>query len=240
MSEPTISIIVSAYNEERYIGACLDSIVRNGLGRFLEILVIDNASTDQTAQVAAAFPGVRVIREDRRGVTRARQRGFREARGNLLAFVDADTRIPTGWYNAILEEFEKTPDLACLSGPYVYYDFSPGLSLLASFYWNAIAIPTAWVVGYMAIAGNMVLPRTVLEQMGGFDTTIEFYGDDTDTARRAKAFGKVKFTSRFFLYSSGRRFFNQGFLKTVYLYISAFIVGALSHKPLSSTHKNFR
>lgn len=240
MNTLSVSLIVSAYNEENYIGACLESATQSGTNHFAEILVIDNASTDRTAEVAAAYPGVRVVREDKKGVTRARQRGLQEAKGNLLAFVDADTRIPDGWYEQIIREFKANPGLACLSGPYVYYDFSPWQSFLASFYWNAIAIPTAWVVGYMAIAGNMVLPRIVLEQMGGFDTSIEFYGDDTDTARRAKAFGKVRFTSRFFMYSSSRRFLNQGLFKTVYIYIFAFLSEAILHRPPSNAHEDFR
>ncbi len=240
MNKRSLSLIVPAYNEEKYIGACLESIIRNGNGQFLEILVIDNASTDATAKCASAFSGVRVIREERRGVTRARERGFREARGDLLAFIDADTRIPKGWFELLHKEYSAEPRLACLSGPYVYYDFSPWMRFLSSLYWNALAVPLSLMVGYMAIAGNMVLPRIVLEKMGGFDTSIEFYGDDTDTARRARAFGKVRFTPRFFVCSSGRRFLQQGLLNTTNKYISAFFAGVIFHRPLRSTHENFR
>ncbi|MGH7174812.1 MAG: glycosyltransferase family 2 protein, partial [Minisyncoccia bacterium] len=207
MTAPKITLIISAYNEEKYIGECLDYVLRNSRGQFLEILVIDNASTDRTAEIAGQRPGVRVVREDTRGVTRARQRGYREARGEILAFIDADTRHPEGWYEKIVEEFSNDSELACLSGPYLYYDFPFWLRSLATFFWRAIAYPVSRISGYMAIAGNMVLTKEALDKMGGFDTSIEFYGDDTDTVRRAKAFGNVKFSLSFVMPTSGRRFF---------------------------------
>lgn len=240
MQRPTVSVIIPAYNEEKYIGDCLEALLRYARSDLLEILVVDNASTDRTGAIAAGYEAVRVIREERKGVTRARQRGFVEARGELLAFLDADTRIQEKWSAELFKKFGADPSLACLSGPYVYYDFPPLLRLFGGLQWNILAPIFAWMFGYMALAGNMVLPRTVLEKMGGFDTTIEFYGDDTDTARRARAFGRVQFSPWFYLFSSGRRFRNQGMINTAVTYARAFFSEALFHRPPSSKAEDWR
>ena len=88
---PTISLIIPAYNEEAYLGACLDAVMANVAGKALEIIVIDNNSTDGTRAVAERYPAVTYVFEPEKGITRARQRGFLTARGDILAYVDADT-----------------------------------------------------------------------------------------------------------------------------------------------------
>jgi glycosyltransferase involved in cell wall biosynthesis len=91
-----ISVIVCAHNEQAHIGGCLHSL-RAQTRPPDEVLVIDNASTDATASIAAAIPGVRVVEEPRKGLVIARETGRREARGNLLVYVDADCRAPLVW-----------------------------------------------------------------------------------------------------------------------------------------------
>ena len=73
-----LSFVVPAYNEEAYLPACLESIVAQTreLGDAVEVIVVNNASTDRTREVALAVPGVRVVDEPRKGLTFARQAGF--------------------------------------------------------------------------------------------------------------------------------------------------------------------
>ena len=96
----TISAIVCAYNEARYLPACLFSLLSQTRPPD-EILVINNASTDETAAVARQIPGVRVVDEPIRGLVVARETARREARGDILAFVDADCRAPIPWMERI-------------------------------------------------------------------------------------------------------------------------------------------
>ena len=58
--EPTISLIIPAYNEEKYIGQCLDSAIKNSNGKFFEVIVVDNASKDNTSKIASSYPNVKV------------------------------------------------------------------------------------------------------------------------------------------------------------------------------------
>ncbi len=236
----TLSVIIPAYNEEKYLPGCLESLVKFGGGKFLEIIVVDNASRDRTAEVAARFPGVRVVREGRKGLTHARQRGLLEARGDLLAYVDADSRIPAEWAGMISRAFAENDRVVCLSGPYRYYGLPFLQNLCVAFYWHALALPVYFLTGYMAVGGNFVARRDALEKMGGFDTSIRFYGEDTDLARRLHRIGKVRFSPRFFVYTSARRFEKEGMLRTAWIYVVNFVWIVLFHRPATGEYSDVR
>jgi glycosyltransferase involved in cell wall biosynthesis len=240
MKIPTISLVIPAYNEEKYIGECLRHALNQSGGSFFEIIVIDNASTDKTAEVAKKFTSVRVVREEMKGLTRARQRGLLEARGDVLAYADADTRMPPNWCETIVREFSADEKLACLSGPYLYYDVGRWKKILVWLYWHILALPVYGVVGYMTVGGNFAVRRGVLEKMNGFDTSIEFYGEDTNIARRAHRLGRVKFSLRFVMPTSGRRLAGQGLARTGILYVSNFISEVLFKKPVTKKYNDIR
>ncbi len=228
--ENRISLIIPAYNEEKYIGDCLKAVFETHRNSFFEIIVIDNASTDKTAEIASSF-GVKVFQENKKGVVRARQKGYLEAKGNILTFIDADTLMPEGWLNVIKNEFEKDKNVVCVSGPYIYYDQSVFLKFLTKLYWYILAIPIYKIVGYMVVAGNVAIKKETLEKTNGLDTSIEFYGDDTNMARNASKYGKVKFTTKLNMFTSNRRLKEEGTLKTTFLYVKNFLSEVIFHKP---------
>jgi glycosyltransferase involved in cell wall biosynthesis len=214
-----ISLVIPAFNEENYIGGTLEAVAKNAPGAFKEIIVVDNASTDKTGEVAARYPGVQVIREPRKGTNNARERGFRATTGDLVAFIDADTRIRKGWVDKIKRAFERDSNLACMTGPYWFYDLPKYQAVLLWLNWH-FAIIGHILTSAMGVTGNMVLRRSVLEKMGGFDTSLTFHGDDVDTALRASKFGRVRFTFSIILDSSGRRYRSFGVLPTIGFYIA--------------------
>jgi glycosyltransferase involved in cell wall biosynthesis len=247
-----VSLVIPAHNEEKYIEDCLEHVLRNSAD-FFEIIVIDNASTDGTRSVVekvsqklASTAGtgagkIRIVHEPKKGLVMARQRGFAEAKGDIIAYVDADTRMPEGWLDAVVHEFSANPNLACLSGPYIYHDIPRWQqSLIKLMYWRILAMPVYYLVGYMATGANFAIRKSVLEKMGGFDTTIAFYGEDTNIARRAAQHGKMKFKLTFVMYLSGRRLKSQGITKTGFIYIANYISEVLFKKPASKTYKDFR
>ncbi len=238
--ELMISLIIPAYNEEKYIGDCLECVVKNSKGKLFEIIVVDNASTDRTAEIAKSYPGVKVVREEKKGITRARQRGYLEAKGNLMAFVDADTRILPEWIDRLIKHFNENKNISCLSGPCVYYDTSKFQQFLVKVYWFLLAMPVYWITGYMVLGANFVIRRDILEKIKGFDTSIEFYGEDTNTARRAHTFGKVVFDPFFLVSSSGRRLNHHGLLKTSLLYVINFLSEVVIHKPANGKYIDIR
>ena len=235
-----ISLIIPAHNEEKYIGDCLEFALKNSNGKFFEIIVIDNASTDFTAEVAKGYSGVRVVQEKNKGLTYARQRGFLEAKGNILAYIDADTRMPKGHCERIIKEFGSNPNLVCFSGPHEYYDLKKSHQILTKVYWRIFAFPLYVLVGYMTNGANFAIRKDTLHRMNGFDTSIAFYGEDTDIARRARKHGKVKFSLNFGMPTSGRRLSHHGILKAGAIYMLNFVSQAMLHKALTKKYKDVR
>src|SRR5258706_349173 len=92
----TITVIVCAYNEAHLLPACLYSL-RTQTRTPDDILVINNASTDETAAVARAVPGVRVVDEPVKGLVTARETARRAAQTDIVAYLDADCRAPIMW-----------------------------------------------------------------------------------------------------------------------------------------------
>jgi len=234
-----VSLIIPAYNEENYIGACLDAVMRNIAPRAHEIIVVDNGSTDATAEIVGRYPEVTRVFEPAKGITRARQAGYRHASGKILAFIDADTLPPAGWIEQIEEQFAAQADLACLSGPYDYHDL-PRLRRRIAAAWFVAARLVYRGVGYMMVGGNFAIRRTVLDAMGGFDATIEFYGEDADVGRRARRFGRVLFRRQFVMPTSARRLQQEGHVKTAGIYLINFASIALRGRPATSGYSDIR
>jgi len=236
---PTISLVIPAYNEEDYLPACLDAVMQNVAGKAVEIIVVDNNSTDRTKEVVERYPAVTYVFEPMKGITRARQRGFLESTGDILAYVDADTCPPPGWIDQIWQQFGRDTKLACLSGPYSFYDLS-GIRNKISTGWFVAAQPLYRITGYMMVGGNFAIRRDVLEKMGGFDSSIEFYGEDVDIGKRASKHGTVLFSTRFVMPTSGRRMQKMGFVKMAGIYFINYFWMALRGKPATKGYNDVR
>lgn len=234
-----ISLVIPAYNEEKYIGACLENACKNNHG-FHEIIVVNNASTDKTEEIVKNFPEVRLVREPSKGLTKARQRGFLEAKGDVIAYIDADTKMPAGWAEKVSIAFEKNPKIVCVSGPYIYYDLSYFGKLAVWLYWLLLAYPAYLAATYMVIGGNFATKKNALEKIGGFDKNISFYGEDTNIARRLSKVGKVKFMQNLYMYTSARRLKGEGTGIIAVRYALNFLSEAIIRKPITSEYKDIR
>jgi len=114
---PFISIIVPAKNEEQLIRSCIASL--NALDypkEKLEIIVVDGLSTDHTVDVARSL-GATVIRNEKQTVSPGRNIGFENAKGELIAFTDADCIVDQKWLSSCVNYFEKDESVACVGGP---------------------------------------------------------------------------------------------------------------------------
>jgi len=242
-----ISFVIPAYNEEKYIGDCLHSVLRAMKGKSypMEVVVVNNASTDRTAEVARQFPGVRVVDEHRKGLTRARQKGFKSTTGEFIANIDSDVRLPMEWPDIALAEFKRDKNLVCLSGPFIYYDLSPFVRPMTKIHYSLgiVFYRLSRLLtgrGAMVQGGNFILRRSALEKIGGFDTNIEFYGEDTDIALRMSQVGRAEFLFRLWVFSSGRRLKTHGVLRTGLKYALNFFWVTLFKKPLHKEYTDIR
>src|SRR5688572_27598110 len=98
-----VSLVIPAHNEGAYLGQCLLSALSQSVP-FSEIIVVDNNSSDGTAEIAKSF-GVKVLKQRHQGVVHARNLGFDSARAEILARVDADTILPTDWNARVTKTF---------------------------------------------------------------------------------------------------------------------------------------
>lgn len=244
---PQISFVVPAYNEEVLLPGCLEAIRAEiaRVGCDAEIVVVNNASTDRTAAVADAVPGVRVVHEPVKGLVAARRAGFEAASGVLIANIDADTLIPKYWLDRVLKSFGDDPKLVALSGPYDYYDvplhiraFSRMFYMLgyATYAFNKHVLG----VGSMVQGGNFIVVRDALAEAGGFSDTFQFYGEDTDIARRMNQVGNVTFTWKLMARSSGRRLRGDGVVMTGIRYSANYLWATFFRKPFTSAWNDYR
>jgi glycosyltransferase involved in cell wall biosynthesis len=241
----SISVIVCAYNEAEYLPACLHSLLAQSRPPD-EILVVNNASTDRTGDVASAVPGVRVVDEPRKGLVQARETGRVSATGDLLVYVDADCRAPLTWLARVEQRFQREPALVALSGPYRYYDWDRWGRLLIRAYDVTLAPATQGLVKYVLrlgtvfYGGNFAVRREALAAIGGFDTSIEFHGEDTNVGRRLFQVGSVRLCGDCWLHTSARRFRAMGKTTVLRLYARNFLSELLHHRPHDTTHDDVR
>jgi len=252
-----LSFVVPAYNEEAYLPACLDSILHQTRALpsgTVDIIVVNNASTDRTRAVALSYPAVTLVDEPRKGLTFARQAGFAASTGALIANVDADSRLTPNWLAQVLSTFAESearaasPEikpLAALSGPVLYYDLTPRQRILVHIFyltaWTTYAINRYLLrVGSMVQGGNFVTSRAALEAIGGFNTAISFYGEDTDIARRLNAVGEVRFTFDLKMFSSARRLKSEGMLTMAARYSINYLWTTFLKRPFTDTYVDIR
>jgi len=112
-----ISIIIPTFNGASRIGNCLNALLKQTAGRDVEILVVNDGSTDNTAEVVGAFSGVRLITQRNTGPAAARNRGALEARGTLLLFTDDDCVPMPDWLDAMITPFDD-PEVVGARGVY--------------------------------------------------------------------------------------------------------------------------
>lgn len=205
LSKKTISIIVPAYNEARYIEGCLRSLLAQ-TRKADEIIVVDNNSTDETENIVKKFTGVKIYKESTPGVGAARRRGFKEASGDILVSTDADTKPPENWVQNILDIFEKR-DIAAVTGPFLFYDrgkFWNGLTRMIT----PVITTLDWWLGrgsHHLLGMNFAIRRKAYEATQGFNKALK-YGEDIDLAKKVKKIGKIVYTKKLRVYTHSRRY----------------------------------
>lgn len=113
LAAPPITVAVCTHNRADLLAGCLRAVLAQDMP--CEVLVVDNASTDATPAVARQFP-VRYVVEPTPGLSRARNRAWREARAPIVAYLDDDARPRPGWLAHLLDTFAAQPRAACVGG----------------------------------------------------------------------------------------------------------------------------
>ncbi len=185
---PKISVVVCSYNGERTIGECLAHLERLSYSSY-EIIVIDDGSTDSTADIAAESPGVRLFRYPNGGLSRARNRGLHVATGEIVAYIDDDAYPDPHWLTYLASAFRSTTH-AAIGGPNLP---PPGDGPVSDCVANAPGGPIHVLVSDEEaehVPGcNMAFRKSCLEAIGGFDPQFRTAGDDVDVCWRIRKEG---------------------------------------------------
>jgi glycosyltransferase involved in cell wall biosynthesis len=195
------SIIIPTFNGASRIGNCLDSLVKQTAGQNVEILVVDDGSTDNTANVVRGYSSVRLIPQANAGPASARNRGALEAQGKILLFTDDDCVPMADWLEAMLGPF-KDPDVVGAKGIYRTHQ----TSLAARF------VQIEYEDKYRLMAGlpsidfidtySAAFRRDRFLEMTGYDTSFPVAcAEDVELSYRMSARGwKMKFVPAAIVY----------------------------------------
>lgn len=218
---PLISVVIPAFNEEGFLDKTLESLLNQDFRHF-ELIVVDNNSRDKTAKIAENF-GAKVIFEPRIGVGFARQRGFMEAKGDIIATTDADTILPKNWVSKIIREFRKRKKMVAYGGLFALYSGTSASKIIIS----RLAYPV-WILdrlfcgGWSIPGANFSVKKKAFMAVGGFDEQLTL-GEDADISQRLKKVGKVFLDRKFIVLTSGRRF-GKGLFPAMKTYIPNAVV----------------
>ncbi|HET7827828.1 MAG TPA: glycosyltransferase family 2 protein, partial [Candidatus Saccharimonadales bacterium] len=119
----TLSIVIPVYNEENYLPACLEAIAGQSVLPD-EVIVVDNNSTDRTAEIARSYPFVRLIKEPNQHQSFAQKTGFNAAKSDIIGRIDADSILPISWVKQVKDHFMAHPETVGITGSTQPYDVS--------------------------------------------------------------------------------------------------------------------
>ncbi len=189
--KPRTSVVVPAFNAAATLRAQLEALAAQQPSVPFEVVVVDNASTDDTAAVAATYadrlPGLRVVRaRDGRGVAYARNAGARAAHGSAVLFCDADDEVRPGWVQGLSDALDRV-DIA--GGAVDVTRINDANTVKGVYSPEPDRLPTA--MGYLpyAIGCNLGVRRTTWEAVGGFDETYVGGHEEVDFAWRVQEQG---------------------------------------------------
>ncbi len=204
--EPLLSIIVIAYNEEKYIGNLLECIKKQAYKNY-EVIVVDDHSTDRTVEIVDSFKGalpVRWVQKPVRGPSRSRNYGASLARGEVILFLDADVILADNFISANLKEF-RDKSLAVAGVDFIPYENDSLDLFITNFYriWlKIVQYSNPRGIGFCLFALKKLHEKVV------FDETIVM-SEDFDYIKRAAALGKFRIIEAVPVKVSWRRFHRE-------------------------------
>lgn len=179
---PSVTVIIPVYNDAARLASCLQSLASQDYPGEVDVLVVDNGSSDHPNRALAGHPKVRLLDEARPGSYAARNRALAEARGAVLAFTDADCLPQPGWLSAGVRALLARPGIGLVGGPVELFpagsDDARGLTL-AETHEAVYGFPQEDYVrrGHFSATANLLTTRAVVERVGPFPEGVRSGGD---------------------------------------------------------------
>lgn len=187
---PRASVIIPVLDDATRLACCLAALDRQSLGDRFEVLVVDNGSSDDPAALVAAHPRARLLHEPRRSSYAARNLGAAVARGDILAFTDADC-LPAGdWLQRGIAHLERAGDPVFIGGAVDTFVRDADRPSAAELYETIHAFPQRRYVESLSfsVTANLLVDHHVFAALGGFNGALES-GGDWEWGQRARRAG---------------------------------------------------
>lgn len=202
-----VSIVVPAYNEEKTIAHTLESLVNQKVKPY-EVIVVNNNSTDKTVEEASKFKNklnLRIVTETVQGIGPTKSRGGREAKGDIVAVLDADTLVHPKWIERAVKYFED-PTVAAVTGPWRMTGLPKLRAWILKKVQKVAMLPWRILFGDWSLNGmNMFMRKTHYDQVGGLNKELSSH-EDFDLAMRIRKVGKIIYADDLWVNTSGRRY----------------------------------
>lgn len=188
-----ISVVVPVFNAEKTVAACLESLYGQTC-KPLEIIVVDNGSTDGTQAIIGEMMHrsmdipIQCLRETRQGPSFARNRGASHARGKIIAFLDADCIADSSWLGRLSRSFDRA-EIGAVAGSVIGFDRETTIGKFHALF-TLRALPSSRLFHEFNLvsggfpAANLTIRSTLFRSLGGFDETIPFFAEDHDLCAR--------------------------------------------------------
>lgn len=202
-----ISVVVCTYNRAGLLANCLKSLKNQTADKnFYEVIIVDNNSIDNTQEIAESFisnrASFRIIKEKHQGLSYARNKGWQEAKGKYVAYIDDDAEAKPDWIEQIAHFLKTHPKVKVFGGPYSrFFRTSPPVWLPENYSTlnlgsriKALNVKNEWISG-----SNMIFNKILFYKYGGFNTDFEgkgakvIYGEEIEFLTRLKKTGESVF-----------------------------------------------
>src|SRR6478735_275199 len=223
------TVVIPAFNEAAFLGRTLQSLRNQDFAGEIEVIVVDNNSTDETAWVARSY-GALTLFEPQRGVCSARQLGTSAARGEIVLSTDADTVHPPDWLTRIDERFRETECCVAIAGPCRFSPAPMWARLYPTLLFGVVQLVFA-ATGHVlyATATNIAFRRSAFP---GYQTTLTQGGDELGLLRLLRRQGSIVFDETNVVTTSARRL-RRGlvynlFVTLIFYYFIGYFVNRLA------------
>lgn len=171
-----VSVVVSSFNRSKMLSATIESLLAQRTDVSHEVVIVNNNSTDDTADVIQSYTAVRYVFEPRQGVAYGRNAGVDAASGSLIAFTDDDVVAAPDWVERVFRTFQQKPEFGCIGGRVLPRWPSDPPAWLTPKHWSPLALldygpaqATDQNNPKCLVTANMAVRREIFEQLGRFD-----------------------------------------------------------------------
>ncbi|HEY0623760.1 glycosyltransferase family A protein [Sphingomonas sp.] len=172
------AVVIPVWNGEAVIARCLDAIARQTLPRdAFQIIVVDNGSSDSTAEIVRSYPGVELLAEKRPGSYAARNLGIGRVQAPVTAFTDADCAPAPDWLEQVLRAAAANPGFGVLAGKIELFDEIAQEREVFGDYERLFSFPQAHAARGNCATANWASRTALLRALGGFDAALKSGGD---------------------------------------------------------------